>query len=422
MSWKRYEEVNSRLNIRKDGIDYSKVLSRELLMILYNTKRNFSYKKFMKSFFLSLDVSEILGVLRNEKTLVTIDNRFERLDYRQLLLKSTEYIKSFKIVDISRLDSRLVINIPNLYWSFKNFKKFRASGFNYGECIFLISRLSFYERLGKDLISGIKRLDNKKCKNYLAFNSSFGIETLFTQVFNTTNIIQTFSLSHGISYINYSLTKPADFINGFNIQANKVFVWGESSKTDLINNFDVDKSKIIIGGNPKYPQKKINVYLEFSKCIVFLGRRIYNVSNFELIKVLSEVSQNLKIDFTLKLHPSLDLDMYKKLTSNLNIKLSLENQSLTEVLTSGNFNFAIAHNTTAYYEAMYFNLPCFRYGYKENEDYFGLNDKFESPEELKNLILRYKSLDKSIINRNVELLLSQTLGMGINNYAEILNN
>ena len=47
-----------------------------------------------------------------------------------------------------------------------------------------------------------------------------------------------------------------------------------------------------------------------------------------------------------------------------------------ETCDHGNYDFAIAYNTTAYYEAMYYNMVCFRYVVDENGEFNGLNDKF----------------------------------------------
>ena len=95
-------------------------------------------------------------------------------------------------------------------------------------------------------------------KKYVPFNSSFDLETLLTQFFAKKGA-ETYHISHGLSYVKYNNKAGFDAINGENITAKNILVWGETSKTDLVNNHNCDADTITIAGNPKYPYKRINV-------------------------------------------------------------------------------------------------------------------------------------------------------------------
>jgi hypothetical protein len=85
------------------------------------------------------------------------------------------------------------------------------------------------------------------------------------------------------------------------------------------------------------------------------------------------------------------------------------------------YDFSIVNNSTTYYEAMYAGMICFRYEKSENEEFKGLNDKFIDSETLQSRIQYFTFTDNQKLNDEVENLLINTLGMGINNYKQILD-
>jgi hypothetical protein len=94
--------------------------------------------------------------------------------------------------------------------------------------------------------------------------------------------------------------------------------------------------------------------------------------------------------------------------------------SINELLKDNTFDFAIAYQTTTYYEAMYYGLICFRYAFKENEDYGDMEDRFVTITELENLIYKISKIDMMELTNTVTNLLVDNLGLGINRYKEII--
>ena len=72
------------------------------------------------------------------------------------------------------------------------------------------------------------------------------------------------------------------------------------------------------------------------------------------------------------------------------------------------------------YEAMYHGLICFRYR-NNNDIYLGLKDQFNDASDLKNLIKQFKNIKPDLLSNEVEKLLIDSLGLGINKYEEILS-
>lgn len=69
------------------------------------------------------------------------------------------------------------------------------------------------------------------------------------------------------------------------------------------------------------------------------------------------------------------------ISNQLGFEISSKNNSLINEL-SDKYDFAIAYHTTAYYEAMYFNLFYLRCAKNENKLYDGLKDKFSTVSDL----------------------------------------
>jgi hypothetical protein len=227
-------------------------------------------------------------------------------------------------------------------------------------------------------------------------------------------------MSHALNYINYKRDTPIDFINGQNITADKVLVWGQSSKEDLIRNFDHMSLDIYIAGNAKFPFKEIKVRSGFKKCIVFLSRSLYDKGNLELLKIIGQASVLMRFEVSVKAHPTSSTELFKDIIEQYHIKLLPASYTISSILSDNEYDFSVCYNTNAYYESMYNDLICFRYGVDENEGYPGLDDKFYDLESFQQQVSIYRSIDQNKINLMLSDLLIRTIGMGINNYKEIL--
>lgn len=418
MSWERFIQINNSFKLVKNNIDFNKAIAHNILNVAYFKPP--SYYTIFKSFFKSLDVKEFVTNFNLHKNVYTCF--VDRIDHIALVKSCRADVPNSILLQSQIFKPKLKISIKNIFMSIHTLKKARQLKIDIKSKLYLASQLCYNLNVENALKNElIKRRSKFTNHSYIALISSYGIENLFSQVINHNSTIRTYSLSHGVSYINYNQQKPLDYINGFNICSQYVIVWGKSSKDDLIKNFNFPQEKILVGGNPKYPSKKINLKTEFKSCIVLLPREIYDKSNIELLELIAEYKKNNSVKVSVKLHPSLNYQKYEGITKQFGFEICSKNYSLIDELCSDKYDFAIAYNTTAYYEAMYFNLFCLRYAMNENELFDGLEDKFSTVSDLDYIIKQFKRIDASIVDKQATKLLEATLGMGINNYAKILN-
>jgi len=418
VKYKRYKEIKSLLNHSSSGIEYNKVISINILLILFNFEK-ITYGGIIKQFFKRLDFTSLRNVFQERSTVLTsgsFDDRQDCVDQINLTLKC---LGNAGYLSLNNLNSLLNFSpIRAVKLCFFVAYKLRTK-LTLKEHLHLASCLCYYSNCYDELEKQFSGMDLSK-KKYVAFHSSFGIEALTTQFFRQRGI-ETFSLSHGLSYINYRKMVPIDIIGGENITAEKVIVWGESSKLDLISNFSFPEDNIKIGGNLKYAEKKVSVKKTFRCCLILLGRAIYDKGNKDILDIAYKLKQSSGIDFKIKLHPSLDREEYEKLANNLNLKLIPSNQTIVMALGSDQFDFAIVNNSNTYYESMYYGLLCFRYEPDENDIFFGLDDRFSDVNSILDKINLYQEMESAMLNQQVTNLLKFALGIGVNNYSKIID-
>ncbi|MBO6573731.1 MAG: hypothetical protein JJ958_14935 [Balneola sp.] len=418
--FKRYKSIKEKLSFIIDDIEFNQILAIDIALISFKKTVDFKigFKDYLKFAFKSRSFKKTKLDFESNKLLVSAE--IERNDFNSLIESVISGISDKIFSPIYNLKVKRYFNSKNLIISFRHlFIGNKIKNLNFFEKLYLASRLCFYLNSFDSLISEFKDF-NFTNKKYLSFNSSFGFEAMLTQFFKA-NEVPTYTLQHGPYYVKYKIKVPLDNINGENITADNVFVWGRSSLNDLLNNYNLQSSRIIIGGNPKYIAKKIKVKLGFKKCLVLLGRVMYESGNKKILQIVKEVADTTGIKFEVKLHPSLDNVKYKKLCESYDLTLVQTTEHLAQILSRDIYDFAIVNNSTAYYESMYYNLLCFRFEPDENEQFLGLDDKFNDSKSLLNKISSFEEQDSEKLNKNIEKLLTDTLGMGINYYKKYLD-
>ena len=87
-----------------------------------------------------------------------------------------------------------------------------------------------------------------------------------------------------------------------------------------------------------------------------------------------------------------------------------EELTINDCLNKEAFDFAIAVNTTAYYEAYMRGLPCLRY----LDEFFslskGCNDIFQTKEEFSSLMERIKATSMQDYQSEIDYILSYVMG------------
>lgn len=406
-----YKQLKKTLSVNYKGIELSNVLAWDLLKICV-----FDYQPQIRDFiflpFLRLDIGKFKLAFKHNQ--IVFSSLFDRKDYFELLYKICENLNRSIIISINPHKKSICLNIRAIVYSFKFI--YRNSELKYFTKIirvYLIFRTIYYLNHINDLdreFNGISLVGKK----YIPFNSAVGIEALFTQFFKN-KAVSTYHIFHGI-FGRYKIKIANDIINGENINAESILAYSETQRKDLIKDFGKNPERVVIAGNPKFPYKKISVSTAFKKCIILNGFGFYDNDFIELLKLLNKFGSETEITFDVKPHPSSKILTFTELKDLSYIKFITKKVTLHELLKENKYDFAIAFNTVTYYECMYFDLICLRYGVNENVNFEGFNDKFTDKTSLIQRIEEFKHTRIEIINRQIEQLLIKVLGMGINNY------
>jgi hypothetical protein len=419
-----YRNLKNKFNYFSNNISYNKVLTPALIKIAYKDKSFLSigFIGFVKIFFRQVSFSKLGEAFKENKIVSTNCN--DRSDTLELISHCFSSLDNYKHLKLTFLDFNygLYFNFKEVYKVFNFFFSKDKDQFDFKVKLYLAVNTIYFTNALRSLDKVFSKIDLKG-KKYVAFNSSYDLESLLILYFKNCGV-ETFHLSHGLSYIKYKEFQPFDCVNGENLNAKNILVWGESSKEDLINNYNysIKNKNVTVVGNPKYSFKNIHLKKSFNNGVVFLGRNIYDEGNVNLLKLVGEISIKTGIKFSVKIHPFSNEDEIRKITNKYNMIFLSKDCTVFELLNNDDYDFSICFNTTVYYEAMYFNMFCFRYGVGENECFLGLDDKFQSEMELLDLINKFKSSNSELMSKTVENLLINTLGMGINKYKDILEN
>lgn len=417
-----YIALKNILKFDYKGIDLSKIIALDLAALSYKQENDYKVilEKTVKNFISSKNFYELKKAYLSNAVLVTCTT--DRKDYLELAKVAIADIISSALVPTFKLKKKIQIDLHNFCFSLSCVFKtdFQGVRLRLVHKIYIASCLCYYLNSIDNLYKEFEDF-NFEDKKFLSFNSAHRYDSMLTQFFKEKGI-KTYSLSHGLNYVNYLKKIPLDNINRENISTDTVFVWGKSSKLDLVENIGFNPSKIIIGGNPKYPKKEINVKKTFKFGFILLGRNIYDNGNKEILNIAKKLSKQTDLEFKVKLHPSLDKKKYVHYCEKIGLDIIADpDKTVANILEDDQFDFAIVNNSTAYYEAMYYNIVCFRYEPDINEDYVGLNDKFTNLATLKEKIKFFSEYDSEKLNTNVNNLLVEVLGMGINNYKYYLD-
>ena len=243
------------------------------------------------------------------------------------------------------------------------------------------------------------------------------LENLITQYMKMHGV-PTYSLCEGM-YIVDKLNYTIDSVNYMNFETDNLLVWGQS----VIDAFELEgipRKRMRLAGYPHSTiAKPITANCEFRNCLVLLARRDFHETDMNLLRILSKDVRDCR--YCLKLHPNLNRKEIEDFACAHNMVVVPENKLVSECLSEGEYDWAIAVNTTAYYEALIKGLPCFRFCDGKFVLGPGLKDDFSTIDEL--LALQGDISERIRAGRyqeEVMHMLRYAIGYGINNYREIL--
>lgn len=348
----------------------------------------------------SIDFSKALET--KASTLITY--LINRTDYKELALAAQELYSDSEVVNLSELPQKRISLFSITYIKHFWLACWIILSHSIGSGI--ISKL-YYMALCIKILNQIEWIEKTKStpqiKRYVCFNSAYKEEAVLTAYFNKLNI-ETITMQHGI-FCDFKLTIPFDIINHENLTAQKLLCWGQST-VDYMSARGMDASRFILEGNLKYKNIEIgNIHQTFRHCLVLLGRGNYIDTNNKLLEALTKFNKQNEnpIVFYIKKHPFLMDEEHKQFANISNNMIFLgKEHSTQEILKSDLVDFSIAVNTTAYYESLALGKPCLRWSEAENEEFFGMDDKFTNIEEFSQKINLLKKMNTSEIQSEVK--------------------
>ncbi|HMM01550.1 MULTISPECIES: hypothetical protein [unclassified Dysgonomonas] len=408
--FQKYKQLKDQLNIQYKGINLNRVMAIELWTFV-NDKKSFSFKRIFY-FFISLNLKKI----KTERPILSTMGVYNRNDHTELYQNVIEKLeKQISINDLKEYN-RIIRVYPNLIFKCTKdvLKRLKYTNFSFIQKMIISARFVHYANIIEDM----QKVDLTNISKYLAFSGVHPLENLFTQYLSNKNI-KTYSLQHGVTFL---LEKDIsiDALCYENFQSDILLCWGKYT-VDEYHRFGISSERLLVAGYPKTSECiNLKVNNAYRKCLVLCSRHIYDNANLELLNICGEIRE---IEFFLKLHPSLDIERYKKRVSNASNLTIIENgQTLMSLADNELFDFSIAVNTSAYYEVLAKGIPCLRYDNGVFDKMYGLNDIFTSKNQMLEILDRLKAQPLSEFQQEVNLLLNYVLGIGEDKYREILLN
>lgn len=323
------------------------------------------------------------------------------------------------------VDDSQWVNLEYVYKPYKSLCRFlrfwknvRSLPISFLKRAFLAARMAGYSCVIDDLDRHFKNF-NIVGKNYIPFCAPAYHEALMTLYFNTKGV-RTYCTFHGI-FGRYIKQIANDVVNGENIHSKYILAFGETQRQDLIRDFNVDAEKIYVVGNPKYPYHPIFLKNTYTSCLILGGIGLYDKDLRELLYVVEDIAKRSNITFALKPHPLSNIqndEVWKVVT---HIRLIDMTQTIQSLFQSDEYDFAITHNTSSYYECFISGLKPFRWAKDENIDFEGLDDRFVNGEQLLEKIKKASKAPNAVLSQKAEVLLKNVLGYGLNRYNQYIN-
>ena len=285
--------------------------------------------------------------------------------------------------------------------------------------------LSFREKWSLSLVACIycnslldlEKLSLQGIKKYLSMYHVDQLENMITQYMKLKGI-PTYSLCEGV-YLVDKENLTLDSVNYTNFETEHLLVWGQYVIDAFIKE-GIPQEKMIVGGYPHpvtlRPMRQQNA---LQSCFVMLARRDFMEADMRLLHLLSLYSD--RYHFCLKPHPNSDIDTIQDYAKAHNMEMVPQTMTINECMEDGRFDFAIAVNTTAYYEALMRGVPCLRYDDGSYVLFPGGADDFRTAEQLEQRIQYIATnLKNGQYQKDVDKMLRYVMGVGINEYKKVL--
>ncbi len=404
-----------KLQIEFDYVYHDVHIGRGLVMAIWQIACKKKVQKLdWHLAFITLNTHQINWLVGTHRVLSTFGQQ-NRKDHRQVYDYVTEQLnENVSLNDMNAWGVKRCFHplllIKVFFWIITKFQQdvsFKDKCMVFLQTMYMCNTLADLE---KQKFDGLEK--------YLCMYNANHIENLFTQYFRLKGV-KTYSLSEGL-YMVYDRNVPVDAINYENISTENLIVWSQWVKDSFVE-YGVNPKQIAVGGYPHHlPYVKIKQSNHLKKCVVLLSRQLLHESNMQLLDMLSSFTN--EIHFEIKLHPSLDFIAYKSYAQNHNMIVISPSVTIEECLSNDVYDFAIAGQTTVYYEVMTKGIPCLRFDDGKSTLMAGYDDVFTSRETFVTRIEELRNMDITVYQQHVNDMLEYCLGYGVNNYKHIIEN
>lgn len=278
-------------------------------------------------------------------------------------------------------------------------------------------RLSLCACVYCNALVDLEKLPLTGIKKYLSMYHVDQLENLITQYMKLKHI-PTYSLCEGV-YLVDKEHPTIDVVNYTNFETDHLLVWGQYVIDQFLKE-GISPNRMMIAGYPHYVTlKKMRIENKFKKCFVLLARRDFMEADMRLLQILSQISNNY--EFYLKPHPNSDMQTFANYAKEHHMYMVPQTMTINECISDANFDWAIAVNTTAYYESLMRGVPCLRFADESFKLFSGSSDEFGSVMQLEErLEWILSNLSNGMYQQDVDKQLRYVMGVEINNYAKIL--
>lgn len=267
-------------------------------------------------------------------------------------------------------------------------------------------------------IDYLESMPEKKLGKLLCFSAIHEDENILKQYFKNHGAI-TYSMFHGTN-IRQVHNLTIDCLTYENLYVDYCLPWGQYGKDEFIKTGISESTLIVVGYPREMKLQPLNSESFMKRCVVLMSRSQFEETDLKLMRQLS-CFKNLS--FSVKLHPSCDESKFADLCTQYGFELIAKKTLLSDCLNNKDYDFAIAVNTTSYYEALISGLPCLRY--KDGDQYDMMmgdeHDEFEDENGFQESVAWIK---ETMCGGGYETIRQQILqyclGYGIDNYREVL--
>lgn len=411
--FEKYQLAKSQFEICYKGYAINKILALTIWQ-LANGNLSLKLKHFAKAL-LAYRLNDIIFDKNNHKILSTFGT-YKRKDHQDT------YNHVLRMLGPSVAHNELVNANRCFYVSIKTivFVILRAlplvvrmRGIKASNKLYLLLDTIFW----CNTINILYKRDFSGVQKYLCFCDVLDLENLLTQHFKKMGI-PTYSLTHGTHHI-IRITPEPGMLGYENLETEHLLMWGQYS-IDEYANWGISTNRLYLAGYPKAnKQVKVRPSNGRKRCVVLLSQHYFCDLNMRLLGLLSDYSD--LYDFTLKPHPAA-VEYYKDYATNHNMSIIDSNEVIDKCLDQERFDWCIAVNTGAYYEALMKGLRCLRYSDGSFDEQPGCNDIFGNREQFEIKINELFDMPVEVCQREIDNALRYAYGVGINNYYDIIIN